>query len=223
MLPDLMISPRIEEYSRVWPSAQFIPARKLTQKLAAQLNKPIKFEYSHGRVGNIYAQPELSENILNIYRGILNMLQISIKKSQNIYELQENGVEGICHASYVIQENKKSGVVMVTKSKDLNNCQEKISETKGSAYTQLCETCQQTLGFKSKISILLLHSEGGLDAQWLLLPHRARVLGLISALRDCVEFAHSPFVSAWVSSGYSGFLPYSKDVQVSLTKTMDNG
>ncbi|XP_048457510.1 vitellogenin 3, phosvitinless [Rhincodon typus] len=138
-----MISPRIEEYSRVWPSAQFIPARKLTQKLAAQLNKPIKFEYSHGRVGNIYAQPELSENILNIYRGILNMLQISIKKSQNIYELQENGVEGICHASYVIQENKKSGVVMVTKSKDLNNCQEKISETKGSAYTQLCETCQQ--------------------------------------------------------------------------------
>ncbi|XP_059503677.1 vitellogenin 3, phosvitinless [Stegostoma tigrinum] len=138
-----MISPRIEEYSGVWPRAQFIPARKLTEKLAAQLNKPIKFEYSHGRVGNIYAQPELSENILNIYRGILNMLQISIKKSQNIYELQENGVEGICQASYVIQENKKSGVAMVTKSKDLNNCQEKISETKGSAYTQLCETCQQ--------------------------------------------------------------------------------
>ncbi|GCC16756.1 hypothetical protein chiPu_0020389 [Chiloscyllium punctatum] len=141
--PIAMISPQIEEYSGVWPNAQFIPARKLTRNLAAQLSKPIKFEYSHGRVGNIYAQPELSENILNIYRGILNMLQISIKKSQNIYELQESGVEGICHASYAIQENKKSGVITITKSKDLNNCQEKISETKGSAYAQLCETCQQ--------------------------------------------------------------------------------
>ncbi|XP_038649652.1 vitellogenin-like isoform X2 [Scyliorhinus canicula] len=137
-----IISPQIQEYSGIWPNAQFIPARKLTRKLNAQLSKPVEFDYSHGRVGNIYAQADLPENILNIYRGILNTLQISIKKSQNIYELQENGVEGICHASYVIQENKKSGIVTVTKSKDLNKCQEKISENQGSAYTQLCETCQ---------------------------------------------------------------------------------
>ncbi|XP_041063776.1 vitellogenin-like [Carcharodon carcharias] len=137
-----IISPQIQEYSGTWPKAQFIPARKLTRKLSAQLSKPIEFEYSHGRVGNIYTHPDLPENILNIHRGILNMLQISIKKSQNIYELQENGVEGICQANYVIQENKKSGFITVTKSKDLNKCQEKISETKGAAYSQPCETCQ---------------------------------------------------------------------------------
>ncbi|XP_067845946.1 vitellogenin 3, phosvitinless [Heptranchias perlo] len=137
-----IISPQIQEYSGIWPDDQFIPARKLTRKLSVQLSKPIRFEYSNGRVGNIYAPPDLSENILNIYRGILDILQISIKKTQNIYELQENGVEGICHASYVIQEDKKAGRITVTKSKDLNRCQEKISVTKGAAYTQSCEICQ---------------------------------------------------------------------------------
>ncbi|XP_072366475.1 vitellogenin 3, phosvitinless isoform X2 [Scyliorhinus torazame] len=91
------------------------------------------------------------------------MLQISIKKSQNIYELQENGVEGICHASYVIQENKKSGIVTVTKSKDLNKCQEKIFENQSSAYTQLCETCQlkgKNLRSVSTYSYAIRNTEG---------------------------------------------------------------
>uniref|UniRef100_UPI00398E4E1B vitellogenin-like n=1 Tax=Pristiophorus japonicus TaxID=55135 RepID=UPI00398E4E1B len=161
-----LISPQIQEYSGISPDDQFIPARKLTRKLSAQLSKPIKFEYSHGRVGNIYASPGISENILNIYRGILNILQISIKKSQNIYELQENGVEGICHASYVIQEDKRAGVITVTKSKDLNNCQEKISETKGAAHTQLCETCQlkgKSLRSVSTYTYAMKSTEGGAE------------------------------------------------------------
>ncbi|XP_067894136.1 vitellogenin 3, phosvitinless [Heterodontus francisci] len=137
-----IISPQIQEYSGIWPVDQFNPARKLTKKLSAQLSRPITFEYSRGRVGNIYAPPDLPVTVLNLHRGILNTMQISIKKTQNTYDLQENGVEGICQASYVIQENKKTGLITVTKSKDLNNCQEKISVTKGSAYTQLCETCQ---------------------------------------------------------------------------------
>ena len=49
-------------------------------------------------------------------------------------------------------------------------------------------------------------------AQWLaVLPHSAREPGLIpSWVTVCVEFAHSPPVSAWVSSGCSGFLPQSQ-------------
>eukprot|EP00062_Callorhinchus_milii_P003407 gi/632940646/ref/XP_007885429.1/ PREDICTED: vitellogenin-like isoform X2 [Callorhinchus milii] len=137
-----IISPQIQEYSGIWPKAPFRPAQKLTRRLTADLNKPVKFEYNRGRVGNIYAPADLPENILNIYRGILNILQISIKKTQNIYDLQEMGVEGICHTSYLIQEDKKAGQITITKSKDLNNCQEKASKTMGIPFTQFCESCQ---------------------------------------------------------------------------------
>ncbi|XP_069795472.1 vitellogenin-like [Narcine bancroftii] len=138
-----VISPQIEEYSGIWPEENFIPARKLTRKLSPQLSQPVMFEYSRGRVGKIFAHPDIPENIVNIHRGILNILQISIKKNQNIYELQENGLEGICQVSYTIQEDRKARHVTVTKSKDLNNCHEKVSESKGSANFQPCETCHQ--------------------------------------------------------------------------------
>ncbi|XP_078264274.1 vitellogenin-like isoform X3 [Rhinoraja longicauda] len=138
-----IISPQILEYSGIWPSEGFLPARKLTRMLSAQLVQPVVFEYTRGRVGNLFAPPDVPENILNIHRSILNILQISIKKNQNIYELQESGLEGVCHASYTIQEDKKIRQITVTKAKDLDNCQEKISETKGSEFSQQCDTCQQ--------------------------------------------------------------------------------
>ena len=55
-------------------------------------------------------------------------------------------------------------------------------------------------------------------AQWLaLLPHSARELGFNSGLESLSVWSlHVLPVSAWVSSGCSGFLPQSKDVQVRL-------
>ncbi|XP_059841200.1 vitellogenin-like [Hypanus sabinus] len=137
-----ILSPEIQEFSGSWPDEELIPSRKLTRKLTPQLTQPVVFEYNQGRVGNLFAPRGISENILNIHRGILNMFQISIKRNQNIYELQENGLEGVCHTSYTIQEDKKAKHIIITKSKDLNACEEKISESKGSDYSQRCETCQ---------------------------------------------------------------------------------
>ncbi|XP_062920824.1 vitellogenin-like [Mobula hypostoma] len=137
-----LLSPEIHEFSGSWPDEEFIPSRKLTRKLTPQLTQPVIFEYNWGRVGNLFARRGISENVLNIQRGILNMLQISIKRNQNIYELQENGLEGVCLTSYTIQEDKKAKHITITKSKDLNACEEKISESKGSDYFQQCETCQ---------------------------------------------------------------------------------
>lgn len=53
------------------------------------------------------------------------------------------GIGGICNTTYAIQENKKANLVDVTKSKDLNSCEEKVQVVTGSAYTQPCQTCQQ--------------------------------------------------------------------------------
>ncbi|GCC18115.1 hypothetical protein chiPu_0017805 [Chiloscyllium punctatum] len=80
---------QILEYNGIWPRDSFIPSHKLTQKLAPELTKPVKFEYSNGRVGNIQAPASLLEDVLNIHRGILNIFQITMKKSQNFYGLQE--------------------------------------------------------------------------------------------------------------------------------------
>ncbi|XP_068879342.1 vitellogenin-1-like isoform X2 [Aphelocoma coerulescens] len=131
------------EYNGVWPTSSFSRSLKLTQALTGQLSIPVKFEYSNGHVGNIMAPNSVSDDGLNIYRGIMNVLELSIKKMQNSYSLQEAGIGGICNTTYAIQENKRANLVYVTKSKDLNSCEKKVQIVTGSAYTHPCKTCQQ--------------------------------------------------------------------------------
>nr|XP_054494546.1 vitellogenin-1-like [Agelaius phoeniceus] len=131
------------EYNGAWPASSFSRSLKLTQVLTGQLSNPIKFEYSNGHVGNIMAPDSVSDDGLNIYRGIMNVLELSIKKAQNSYSLQEAGIGGICNTTYAIQENKRANLVYVTKSKDLDSCEEKVQIVTGSAYTHPCKTCQQ--------------------------------------------------------------------------------
>ncbi|NXQ87267.1 VIT1 protein, partial [Nyctibius grandis] len=131
------------EYNGVWPTSSFSRSLKLTQLLTGQLSNPIKFEYSSGHIGNLMAPDSVSDDSLNIYRGILNVLELSIKKMQHSYSLQEAGIGGICNTTYLIQENKRANLVYVTKSKDLNSCEEKVHMVTGSAYTHPCQTCQE--------------------------------------------------------------------------------
>ncbi|KAF2984427.1 hypothetical protein EK904_003371 [Melospiza melodia maxima] len=131
-------SPQLEEYNGIWPRDPFTQSSKITQMVSSCLTRPFKFEYSSGRVGNIYGPENCPDTCINIVRGILNMIQITIKKSQNVYELQEAGIGGVCHTRYVIQEDKKNNRVSVTKTVDQNNCQEKVVKSLGMAYVYPC-------------------------------------------------------------------------------------
>uniref|UniRef100_A0A3Q4BUY5 Uncharacterized protein n=1 Tax=Mola mola TaxID=94237 RepID=A0A3Q4BUY5_MOLML len=124
-----IMDPELYELSGILPKEPFIPAPRLTSALAVQLMTPIKFEYTNGVVGKMFAPEGISTMVLNIYRGILNVLQLNIKQTHNIYEMQEPGAQGVCKILYAISEDEKADRVLVKK--------------KGLAYTEKCAKCQQ--------------------------------------------------------------------------------
>ncbi|NXF32808.1 VIT2 protein, partial [Nyctibius bracteatus] len=134
-------SPKLEEYNGFWPTDPFTLSSRLTETIAACFSQAFKFEYTEGRVGSVFAPEDCPILCTNLVRGILNMLQITIKKSQNAYELQEAGIEGICQTRYVIQDDSKNNRATISKSKDLTDCQEKAVKNMGMAYIRPCPTC----------------------------------------------------------------------------------
>ncbi|XP_029286236.1 vitellogenin-2-like [Cottoperca gobio] len=137
-----LVEPEIFEYSGIWPTDPFAPASKLTSILIAELTTTIKFEYANGVVGKVFSPENLSATVLNVHRGILNIFQLNIKKTKNVYELQELGAQGVCKTQYVISEDTKDERIMLTKTKDLNNCQERVIKDIGLAYTKRASECE---------------------------------------------------------------------------------
>ncbi|XP_008291933.1 vitellogenin-2-like [Stegastes partitus] len=133
-----LVDPKIFEYSGIWPKDRFTPATQLTSALAAQLMTPIKFEYASGAVRKVLAPAGVSSTVLNIYRGILNIFQLNIKNTLNVYELQEAGVHGMCKTHYVLRQDQKAERIFLSKSKDLNQCQSKIFKDMGMSHLEKC-------------------------------------------------------------------------------------
>ncbi|XP_056303589.1 vitellogenin [Danio aesculapii] len=137
-------NPQLFEYSGIWPGDTFVTS-KFTSELAAQLQVPIKFEYTNGMVGKLFVPGLVPTIIVNLYRGILNIFQLNLKKTQNVYEIQEEGVQGICKTQYVISEDAENNHTNITKSKDLSSCHKRIMKDVGLSYLEKCIECQQKI------------------------------------------------------------------------------
>uniref|UniRef100_A0A3Q4MZZ3 Vitellogenin domain-containing protein n=1 Tax=Neolamprologus brichardi TaxID=32507 RepID=A0A3Q4MZZ3_NEOBR len=98
--------------------------------------------YVNGAVGKVFAPETVSTTVLNIYRGILNVFQLNIKKTLNVYELQEAGTQGVCKTLYSITEDTEAERVYLRKTRDMSHCQERITKDMGLAYTEKCGKCQ---------------------------------------------------------------------------------
>ncbi|XP_073500053.1 vitellogenin-1-like [Phyllobates terribilis] len=133
----------IQEYNGIWPTDKFTSSSKLSRLLEKQLAKPIKFEYNRGQVGDLLLPDGLSETTVNIMRGIVNILQLTIRKTQNTYILQENGIGGFCYNNYLIQEDERANQLLITKSCDLNDCEQRERMVVGDAYFRPCPGCTQ--------------------------------------------------------------------------------
>ncbi len=48
----------------------------------------------------------------------------------------------MCKTHYVISEDAKADRILLTKTKDLNHCQERIIKDIGLAYTERCAECE---------------------------------------------------------------------------------
>ncbi|KAJ3599172.1 hypothetical protein NHX12_033135 [Muraenolepis orangiensis] len=173
--------PELFEYSGVWSKDAYIPANKLKAALASQLATPIKFEYTNGVVGRVFAPEGVSTTVLNIFRGVLNVLQLNIKKTQNVYELQEAGAQGVCKTLYAITEDEKAERILLTKTRDLNNCQEGMVKDLGLAYAEKCVECQKNAK----------NLRGAAAYNYILKPVAAGVLILEATVNELIQF--TPF------------------------------
>lgn len=48
----------------------------------------------------------------------------------------------MCKTHYVISEDAKADRILLTKTKDMNNCQQRILKDIGLAYTEKCVECE---------------------------------------------------------------------------------
>ncbi|KAK5930759.1 hypothetical protein CgunFtcFv8_026972 [Champsocephalus gunnari] len=129
MVSDLVF----EEFNGVLRQNSFKASPKLTQRIAAQLVKPIMFNYVGGHVSDIRTSAEIPDIIVNIVRGILDLFQVTLKTTQKIYELEEASIHGICQSNYATEQDVKTKDMHITQVVDVSNCKEKAAIYRGMA------------------------------------------------------------------------------------------
>uniref|UniRef100_UPI00358EE1F3 vitellogenin-like n=1 Tax=Myxine glutinosa TaxID=7769 RepID=UPI00358EE1F3 len=135
--------PEVLQYLDRWPGGAFSPISHSAEPLVREIQVPVKFKFAESSlVSEVFAPSDVSEEALNIVKGIINLFSFSYKKDKTPPQGQEAGLEGVCHTSYVVQEEGTSKKTIVSKTRDLDNCQQKIYTCTGAAYTETCPGCR---------------------------------------------------------------------------------
>ncbi|XP_072515969.1 vitellogenin 3, phosvitinless [Salminus brasiliensis] len=122
-----------EEFNGIAGESSFKASPSLSKRLTAELNRPFTFQYSNGQVVDIQTAAEVPDTIVNIVRGILGFLHVTVKTTQQVYELNELGIHGVCHSAYAVEENAAAKELYVTQVVDISNCLQKAAVYSGMA------------------------------------------------------------------------------------------
>ncbi|KAH0618476.1 hypothetical protein JD844_017725 [Phrynosoma platyrhinos] len=131
------------DYNGIYPWQRFIRSPKLTELFEREVKDVITFQHRNGHVEDIMAPAHISEFAFNIYKGILNLFEYTLKIDQKNYNLRENGIEGKCNTTYLLRSAEKNNEILVTKSKDLNDCDDMVLKVIGAAYATPCKFCKE--------------------------------------------------------------------------------
>ncbi|XP_058648511.1 vitellogenin 3, phosvitinless [Onychostoma macrolepis] len=123
----------VEDFNDLPRKSVFSPSQKLTKRLSAEFSQPIVFGFSKGQITDIRTAPGVSNTVVNIVRGILGFLQVTVKTTQSFYELVELGIHGVCQSSYTIEEDNNAKELKVTQMVDVTNCQQSAALYRGMA------------------------------------------------------------------------------------------
>ncbi|KAK7128051.1 hypothetical protein R3I93_020596 [Phoxinus phoxinus] len=123
-----------EDFNGIPGKSVFSPSEKLTKRLSAEFSQPIVFELSKGQITDIRTAPGVSNSVVNIVRGILGFLQVTVKTTQSFYELVELGIHGVCQSSYTVEEDSNAKELIVTQMVDIKNCQQPAALYSGMAH-----------------------------------------------------------------------------------------
>uniref|UniRef100_A0A672REG0 Vitellogenin-like n=1 Tax=Sinocyclocheilus grahami TaxID=75366 RepID=A0A672REG0_SINGR len=123
----------VEDFNGLPRKSVFSPSQKLTKRLSAEFSQPVVFEFSKGQISDIRTAPGVSNTVVNIVRGILGFLQVTVKTTQSIYELVELGIHGVCQSSYTVEEDNNAKELKVTQMVDITNCQQPAALYRGMA------------------------------------------------------------------------------------------
>uniref|UniRef100_A0A3B4H9X1 Vitellogenin-like n=1 Tax=Pundamilia nyererei TaxID=303518 RepID=A0A3B4H9X1_9CICH len=131
------------ELNGITGKSDFSQCPKLSQRIAAQLAKPFKFEHINGHVRQIQAAPDVTETTVNIVRGMLSFFHATVKTSPTVYELEEVGIHGMCQNNYATEINKQTNNMNITQVVDIDHCRIKAAVQNGMAFAVLDKETKQ--------------------------------------------------------------------------------
>jgi len=161
------LNDKVSEPRRLQPFGLFEPIDIVSEHLET-LRLPVESKYHHGMIKDLVFDGADAPWSVNIKRGVLNMIQVNLRKERrtdlteemeketiqplDMFTTQEETIEGDCETVYTIESlpvqyrreiDENVNVLNVTKSIDFEKCQRRPEVNYNFRMASPCPSCEQ--------------------------------------------------------------------------------